>query len=323
MSRPTVSVVVPIYNVELFLEECFLSIANQTYSNIEIILVDDGSTDGSSDIADELARSNKHTTVIHKENEGLSEARNVGLRVSKGKYVTFVDSDDTLHEEFIENLVALAEEYKADIVQGDNSRKIHEMGIGSGKLNILNGRSAFIKLLRFRIISPTAWGKLYRTSLFRENELEFPVGRLHEDTAILYKLIYFSSKVVCLSRTLYFYRLNTDSITTASYTNKHYESVTIYHKELINFIKEQKIAINFSDAHRHKSLRFLSILNKLALHGEKDSPIYKDFEKKYKSVYLKSRSVACYLGIIPVSAPCIFIYVRKVTPFIRKIIGKS
>lgn len=320
---PLVSIIVPIYNVEQYLEECFGSIRNQSYGNIEIILVDDGATDSSGGIADTLVQRSKSTQVIHKKNGGLSDARNAGMKKAKGEFITFVDSDDCIDKDFVKNLMDAIMSNDADIAQCDNSRKIKYLGNGSQGVKALSGENAFIELMKYRTISPTAWGKLYRTSIFSDNKLEFPVGRIHEDTAVLYKLIYFAKKVVCLDQALYYYRINENSIMTASYTEKHYNSVIKYHEELDEFIAKNNIAIDDTIISKHKALRLLSVLNRLALHGEDKSEIYKTLKTQYREHSKHVKSTVCIIGVIPVSFPLIFRSMHHVTPVVRKILGKS
>jgi glycosyltransferase involved in cell wall biosynthesis len=320
---PLVSIVIPIYNVEKYLEECLNSVINQTYKSIEVILVDDGSTDRSGVIADRLARDDARLTVIHKSNGGLSDARNVGMRLAKGKYITFVDSDDYVDERFIEKILTMAERSSADIVQCNNSRSSDQLGKGSNKFVAMSGRDAFVKLMKFRIVSPTAWGKLYRLSLFRDNNLEFPVGRLHEDTAILYKLVYFASSIICLDMVLYYYRINSNSIMSSAYTKNHHESVVKYHEELDNFIYNNQVTINETTIYKHKALRLLSVLNKLAQHRAEATNVYSDFRLEYVKFFVKSRSIVCLFGITPIFMPGIFRIVSRATPTIRRILGKT
>lgn len=320
--RPLVSIIIPIYNVEKYLEECFASVVNQTYKNIEIILVDDGSTDDSGKIADKLAEGNVRATVIHKKNGGLSDARNVGMRTARGEYITFIDSDDYVDKEFVRVLVDAATESDADIAQCDNSRRIKDMGNGSGKLTILSGQDAFVSMMKFKSISPPAWGKLYKKSLFDNSGLTFPVGRIHEDTAILYKLIYFANKIACIDTRLYYYRLNNNSIMTARYTNKHYDSVLAYHDELDKFVKLNRIDINRSVIYRHKALRFLSVLNKLALNRMEQTIDYTDIRKAYVTLAVKSYDAVCLAGILLVYIPNTMRSINGATPHIRKLLGK-
>lgn len=110
-----ISIIIPVYNVKKYLNDCIQSVINQTYNNLEIILIDDGSTDGSGDYCDEIAKKDSRIFVYHKTNGGLSEARNVGIKISTGKYITFIDSDDYIENLYIETLYNSLIEYKADI----------------------------------------------------------------------------------------------------------------------------------------------------------------------------------------------------------------
>lgn len=321
--KPSVSIVVPIYNVEQYLEKCFNSLINQTYGQIEVILVNDGSTDGSGALADTLAKKSKKALAIHKKNGGLSDARNAGMKIAKGEYITFIDSDDYVDATFVEVLVKAAQENNADISQCDNSRKPENLGSGSGKAITLTGKDAFIELMKYKTVSPTAWGKLYKTALFVDNNLEFPVGRLHEDTAVLYKLIYSAKNVTCVDRVLYYYRINENSIMTASYTDRHYDSVVKYHEELDEFITENKIAIDKKVIYKHKALRYLSVLNKLALHHREKSDTYVKFKKEYLQYAGKTNDVVCRGGAFLVRMPSLFRGVQSVTPKVRRILGKA
>ena len=122
MPQPLVSIIVPIYKVEPYLRRCLNSIVNQTYTNLEIILVDDGSPDGCPQICDEYAAKDKRIVVIHKKNGGLSDARNTGLDICKGEYISFVDSDDWVDEGYIEKLLSFTQKENADIAIGENIR---------------------------------------------------------------------------------------------------------------------------------------------------------------------------------------------------------
>ena len=320
---PLVSVVIPVYNVEKYLEECLNTIINQTYSNIEVIVVNDGSTDSSGVIAEKFLTIDSRLTVIHKVNGGLSDARNAGMSIATGKYITFIDSDDYVDYHFVETLTELAEKINADIVQSNNSRDPSRLGTGSKKYSVMHGNEAFVKLMKYKTISPTAWAKLYKLSIFSNNDLKFPVGRLHEDTALLYKLIYHANKIIHLDRTLYYYRINNESIMCANYTERHYSSVVTYHAELDDFISSKSIPVSRRIIQKHKALRFLSILNKMALHDSDKSTAYMGIRNEYVKFSLRSRSVVSILGTIPAYFPAIFRTIRSTTPIVRKMLGKT
>lgn len=201
-----ISIIVPVYNVKQYLARCVESIVRQTYKDIEVILVDDGSTDGSSELADNLSAKYPALRVIHKQNGGLSSARNAGLDAMNGDYVMFVDSDDYLKERSFELLLSYAEETKSDIVEfgmikifDDNSTIIEDR-----TLKVLSGKDAIVSLLnREHIIKAAAWDSLYKSEIFKD--IRFDVGRLHEDTWFKYKALYTATRVAIIPESIYFY----------------------------------------------------------------------------------------------------------------------
>lgn len=317
-----VTVVVPVYNVEDYIEECFQSIVCQTYRNIEIILIDDGSTDRSGLLADKITATDKRAVVIHKSNGGLSDARNVGLRAAKGEFITFIDSDDYIDSRFVASLVNAMDD-NTDISQCNNTRDESKIGLGSGSIMCMSGECAFHSLLKFKSISPTAWGKLYRTSLFFENCIEFPVGRLHEDTAIMYKLVYFARSIRCINKSLYFYRKNDSSIMTSKYSYKYYNSVEQYHDELEEFIHVNDINVSRSFINKHKAMRYLSVINKMALSNMDNSMEFKRIKTKYIEASHDLNIVRKVIGFSFVEFPELFRVTKNMMPTIRRLIGKT
>ena len=207
MDKPLISIVVPIYKVELYLEKCINSIINQTYTNLEIILVDDGSPDRCPQICDEFAKKDNRIKVIHKKNGGVSAARNTGIANSNGLYISFVDSDDYIEPKMYEYLFNLIEEYNAD-VSTCGYRKIGEdldEEVCSKNLFVLESKEALIKLSFGDIIQNYVWNKLFKISLFVDNNIEFPEGKIIEDLAIMYKLIEKANKVIIGNKTMYYY----------------------------------------------------------------------------------------------------------------------
>ena len=200
-----VSIIVPVYKVEQYLPTCIESIINQTYRDIEIILVDDGSPDNCGKICDEYARKDKRIKVFHKENGGLSDARNFGLKRILGEYIGFVDGDDWIEPEMYEVLVNSAEEYNADIVycgkylEYPTKRVIHQ------PLNqVFFDNVALCKALINNEIGTGVWSKIYKRHVFAD--VDFPNGHVFEDTAIMYKLFLKANSVVTISKPLYHYR---------------------------------------------------------------------------------------------------------------------
>lgn len=218
MSIPLVSIIVPIYKVEPYLRRCLDSIVNQTYTKLEIILVDDGSPDGCPQICDEYAAKDKRIIVIHKENGGLSDARNAGLDICKGEYVSFVDSDDWVAEDFVNVLINVIKRENADIAIGNFEKVFNEKlyknqspNESNCSIEIFDGKDAFRQLFGKNGVSfVVSWGKLYKKYMFEKKR--FPIGLLHEDVYTTYKLLYNSSKVTFLDFPLYFYFQREDSI---------------------------------------------------------------------------------------------------------------
>lgn len=234
--KPLVSIIIPIYKVELYLKRCLDSILSQTYSNLEIILVDDGSPDRCPKICDEYAAKDKRIVVIHKNNGGLSEARNAGLDICKGDYISFVDSDDWVDEKYTEVLLNLAIKENADITIGEN---IQTSGICNkpnniSKIQIYTSKEALYHLFNQNhtafIIS---CGKLYRKELF--SNIQFPIGKFHEDEFTTYILFYRSKKIIYTNSILYYYFRHSNSIT----GSRHPWDVLEVFEQRYNFFKEK------------------------------------------------------------------------------------
>lgn len=213
MQNPLVSIIVPIYKVEPYLRRCLDSIVNQTYTNLEIILVDDGSPDTCPQICDEYAAKDKRIVVIHKENGGLSDARNAGLEISKGEYISFVDSDDWVDEKYIEILLNSAIAENTDIAIGENiqtKQVVQKQNIKS-ITKTHSSKDALVHLFsQNHLAFIVSWGKIYKRDLF--STLRFPVSKFHEDEFTTYLLFNKSKKISYTSKILYFYFQRPDSI---------------------------------------------------------------------------------------------------------------
>ena len=215
MENQLISIIVPIYNVEKYLKKCIESIINQTYKNIEIILVDDGSPDNCGIICDEYSQKDKRIIVIHKENGGLSDARNKGIDIAKGDYLTFIDSDDFVNIDYIEKLYNSIKLNNTKLAQCGIS-KVNENNEIIEKLNydenyIKTSHEILNELYGKHLIeNVVVWNKMYAKELFKN--IRFPVGKIHEDEFTTYKLIYYSKNVAIVSDSLYNYRQNNASI---------------------------------------------------------------------------------------------------------------
>ena len=214
--QPLISIVVPVYNVVDYVGACLDSILNQSYKNLEIILVDDGSTDGSGDVCDAYASQNDNFIVIHQENGGLSVARNAGLDLVRGESVTFVDSDDMIHREYISTLYKYIETERADI-SAISSVTIHDGDLvpttaPRGPVKVFySGEDAVESMLYQQgFIDNSAWGKLFKVKLFESHR--FPVGMLYEDLATI-PFVCLEAKNIATSDTpMYFYRARENSL---------------------------------------------------------------------------------------------------------------
>lgn len=222
-----VSIVVPVYNVENYLEDCITSLVNQDYKNLEIILIDDGSTDSSADICDRYAELDDRILVLHKENGGLSDARNMGLRNATGKYVTFVDSDDTVDSTYVSYLYDLLVSENAELSICEFNyvdEKKHRINhpLDDGRKMVMNQKEAIVHLLKQKPYSNSASGKLFKMADFEG--VEFPYGQLYEDTATVYKLFLRADKVVFGARALYNYLYREGSLSKQKFNLKQMDA---------------------------------------------------------------------------------------------------
>lgn len=217
MNNPLVSIIVPVYNVEKYLKKCIQSIINQTYKNLEIILVDDGSSDNSGKICDEFAQKDNRIKVIHKTNGGLSDARNAGLDVMSGEWVSFIDSDDFVSPYYIENLYYLAFLNGSDIAINsykrfkDKSEDFIFKKITDEDILVYDSRQAIENMLYVKNFTVSAACKIFKKKLFFETR--FPKGKIYEDLYTIPLVISKTDKVVFCDIKDYFYLQRDDSIT--------------------------------------------------------------------------------------------------------------
>ena len=238
--RKLVSIIVPVYNVEKYLDTCVSSIVKQSYVNIEIILVDDGSTDSSSILCDTWKKKDNRIIVIHKSNGGQSEARNVGLLNASGEFVIFIDSDDYISSDHVEELVTAITNTKSDIVcaraqaffDNKSSRVEKKEKRNSSSFD---GNMAIKKMLYEQGVSSSLWVKIYKRALFES--IGFPVGRIYEDLFTVYKLFYRCKKVTIIDKTIYYYRIRIDS-TIGKFDSRKNNDLLIASKEIYEFVNK-------------------------------------------------------------------------------------
>ena len=214
MIHPLVSIIITIYKVEPYLSRCLDSILNQTYTNLEIILVDDGSPDACPQICDEYAAKDKRIVVIHKENGGLSDARNAGLDICKGEYISFVDSDDWVDDKYIEELIKPNSKNQYDIVIADyqQSNEPFDSRHILLKAGSLNGNHKIISAYCHLQYPPCAWAKLYNAAFIKENQLKFCKGILYEDQLWSCQQAVLAKQIFILSNKIYYYTIRDNSI---------------------------------------------------------------------------------------------------------------
>jgi len=290
---PTISVIVPVYKVEPYLCRCVDSILAQTFTDFELILVDDGSPDGCPAICDEYQEKDSRVVVIHQQNGGLSAARNAGIdwafANSDSEWLTFIDSDDFVSENYLELLLHAAVENDAEIsmgcftsVQNDDPVYFPER---HGMLQVFDHRPICSLLyndklhwsdLRYRMCSiVSAWGKLYKKSLF--SECRFPEGRIHEDQGTTYKLLFRARKTVLIGDVIYFYRLNDESIMHRKFNIKRYDDLDLL-KEAIMFFAEMNEDEIKSLAEKH----YMQLKLQYAIEA-RQAGIYREVPKEYRT----------------------------------------
>lgn len=230
----TVSVILPIYNVEKYLARAVESVSNQTYTNLEIILVDDGSTDSSGKICDDMSLRDNRIKVIHKPNGGVSDARNVGKRAATGQYILFIDPDDFISEKMIEILVNNIQEYDADVsccqymdVYDNNSFPQNS----DVRIKKLINREEFLKeYLYDTYITASVCTKLMKREI--SDKIDFPVGKVYEDAFYHLELVKTADRFICITKPLYYYYHRTNSITTIPYRKENMYAIEAYNNFL-------------------------------------------------------------------------------------------
>lgn len=303
-----ISVIIPVYNSKKYLNKCVSSVLKQSYQNMEIILVDDGSTDGSDEICDKFKKKDNRVKVIHKKNGGPSECRNIGVKTATGKYIGFVDSDDYLDEHMYKILHETINNYDADIAQighfivSDN--KIIDRVHANGNCVFLEENMIVKSIIEDELINSFTWDKLYRKELF--DGFEFINLSYHEDLASMCILLSKSKKYICNNTPLYYYVRNTNSISHTLTAKKYYDSYRAYkiREQVINYYCPEMIEKNAI----HKFTMGICALNSM-LREEKTGIRYKKeienlmLEMKYDRKQIESakgvpKNVKLYLRLL-------------------------
>jgi len=316
-----VSIIVPVYNVENYLARCIDSILKQSYNNLQIILVDDGSIDKSAVICDKYADRDSRILVIHKTNGGVSEARNIGIDNAKGDYICFIDSDDFVCETYVEDLLSVALKYNADISmclfeKGNKDRFNDFTKENQVNIMVLTNLDALEKLYDkvLNVNMVVLWNKLYSTKLF--DNIRFPVGKLHEDEFIIPKLLLRSNKII-INKYNYYYFQSPNSIMRSDFKISRLDAIEAYEERIIllrqnNLGKLANKAFNvyiyllityicILDSSKNKKYREINVelMKKLKAKGKKA------FTLNEVSIKLKMQMLIFYLS------PKLLIFIRN------------
>lgn len=262
MNEVLLSIIVPVYNVEDYIEQCLNSIFNQNFSSYEVILVNDGSTDKSIDKANKFTINHPNLTILHKKNGGLSSARNYGFLQAKGKYIWYIDSDDWIEANILNQLMQKLETFKPEALLM-NTHKALPSGERTPKRKPLNmderiyeGKKLFWLLNRQTAYLPTVWLFIYRKDILESMGLRFVEGILHEDEPFTLRFLSISKRLICIDNPYYFHRVRSGSIMRQDLTDAHFDSLLYILNQFLDTDRNlvDKSLGNFRSFHLIKTL---------------------------------------------------------------------
>lgn len=236
--NPFFTIVIPVYNTEAYLQECVKSVIKQTFKGLEIILVDDGSTDSSPSLCDTLAQQDERIRVVHKKNGGLSSARNAGVLIAKGQYIGFIDSDDYIHPEMYQQMYDAIQAYHSRIIccgRYDVYTDHTQIGLVPQKEEVISYVEGIRRILTWNGMDGSACDKVFELSLFQN--LSFPEGELNEDVAVMYRLIQRAESMALIPMPFYYYRHRGGSITLNGFGKAQLDSLK-HSGELLRYLEE-------------------------------------------------------------------------------------
>ena len=277
--KPLVSVIVPVYGVEKYINKCLESIINQTYRNLEIILVDDGTKDKSGEICEDYAKKDSRIKVYHKENGGLSDARNYGIEHSKGEYLTFIDSDDYVDTDYIEFLYELIKKgYKLalcslHVVYTSNGGIWNK---GNGEESIITGKQCIEMMCYHEEIETAAYAKLIHRDLFQN--VRFPKEKIFEDIGTSYLLFDQCDKIICGFIPKYYYVIRENSIVTSSFNEKKLDFIEMTN-QMSDYVNAKYPDLEDATLRRLGYAYFSTLNQMLEVKGER----YKDIRRNFVS----------------------------------------
>ena len=316
-----ISVVIPVYNVEKYLKECVDSVINQAYKNLEIILVDDGSTDNGGKMCDEYATIDDRIVVVHRKNGGLSAARNTGLRIATGEYVYFLDSDDYIEKNAMSDLMEIFEQEKVDVVFFDayvfytdcepddnvNSYKRKK------RYTSLNGKDILVKLLENDEYRTPVQLYMYKAEFLNRNNLEFYEGIIHEDELFSFQVFNADGIVAHCHKSLYARRIRPASIMTASASSKRFESMLAIYNELAKMYESKTASGQAANMYLIREAK--SVIGKYNLLSDEQKVEYADEYKAFKKNVMKFKGFGDMKLKIKCSGKIGNIYYRVINKF--------
>ena len=298
MNIPKISVIVPVYNTEKFLKKCIESIINQTLKEIEIILINDGSTDNSLEVLQFFKEKDERIIIVNKKNEGASEARNIGIELARGEYLSFLDSDDYVEENMLEEMYYNSKKNNVDILisdyyrNEDEEKKYSASSYLGDDLKKLTSKKCCLEILLYRV-TPMLWNKLIKRQLFVNNNIKFPEEVFHqEDYITMIKLTYYAKKIMFLKEAFYHYVIHDNQGTKTSGKEKeffdYYNSYIILEK----FFKDKRDGeIFLKKIYAEKIQLYYNYLKRKYKNTKIEEKLYKEL-KKEKVQILRSD---CYL----------------------------
>lgn len=280
-----VSIIIPIYNTEKYLKRCLDSVFGQDYDNIEVILVDDGSTDGSSDIIKEYLQQHNNAILIKQENGGVGAARNAGLAVATGEYLCFVDSDDFIYPDFCSYLLGIIGD--ADIAVAGRNKYINDVYVKSKTASSIiyaTPVEAINLMLEAKYNTRPAWGKLYKRDTIRD--VRFVQGHIFEEIRYSADTFLASKKIVFANKDLYSYRIREGSIMTSN-KDRHIRDLTLSYEHVYRLLCEKDVFNECEDAFRQWLVRLVMYNLNLFFEHDVDVEIYKQSAKVLLDIYLE------------------------------------
>ena len=316
-----ISIIIPVYRVEKYLEECLNSVINQTYANLEIILIDDGSSDRCGQICDEYAKKDERIEVIHQENQGVSNARNHGIEMAKGKYITFVDSDDYLDQDYIKYLYDEITKFNADIsICGtlDIDEKNNILKRSKKFEKTLNLQDAIKEMLKEKYYNSVIWAKMYQAELAKKAKFNQNL-RIAEDLDYIYKILGMSKVVrVNTGTCLYYYRSRNDSATTNVY-NENWEKEIEINKKIINDCEKNLKSIELYAIRRYMRINYTCMMK--ILRNNQNDEQYKILQKNVME-YLWKYIFSFKISIVEKFKLICAIYCKNITKSLIKVLKK-